>query len=458
MHIRKFDHDYFRRAFLSKAAGFAGAGILAPLWPLIAQGQDTSKAYPEELRSIEGYTKGKIKTGDIITAANVEYVKNLLTPIAYIQVKDMGRRIRIVKSTTDVSKLFPQAYYEATIKNAGKAKFGPDGNVYGPNGERWMGGNPFPDAKTSEEAYANLTLSFSRYNNATFAMKDHDINPDGTVGYEYNWMWYEENTSGRLGAGGPYGPYGAPEFQDKLRFNTVLFTSPSDIKGTAFLNTWYYDQKKFPDLVGYVPAFKRVRKFPTNQRFEPLVPGFSFYLSDAWCAGDPMLTWGNYKLVGRQPMLGAVSHNQMDNPNWDMKAHGGPKGESFYELDMELIPECLVCDAEPTGFPRAPVSKKRTWLDARNMMFVGYHTYDRRGELWKSVEASFSRYEKGNFKHMTDGSTTWSWTTVMSHDIQSNRISRFTHNKEVDGIKSTWNVDGLYSRAFTDSAISRMGT
>lgn len=457
MHIRKYDHDYARRAFLAKTGTLAGAGLLAPLWPLIANGADIGKAYPEELLSIEAYTKGKIKTGDIINADNVDIVKNLLPPIDYIQVKTMGRRIRIVKSTRDASQLFPPDYLEATLKNAGKAKFGSDGNIYGPNGERWIGGNPFPDARTGEEAFANLTLSFARYNNATFAIRDWDINPDGNVGYQYNWIWYEENVSGRSGPGGLFGPYTAPEFQDKLRFNTVLFTGPSDIRGTAFLNTWAYDQKKFPELVGYVPAFKRVRKFPTNQRFEPLVPGFSFYLSDAWAAGDPMLTWGNYKIVGRQPMLGAVSHNMVDDPNWDMKPHGGPKGESFYQLDMELVPEALVCDAEPVGYPRAPVGKKRAWLDARNMMYIGYHTYDRRGEPFKSVTASYSMFNKGNVKVLTDGKPTWSWTTVMSHDIQSNRISRFTHCKEVDGIKSSWNINGMYDKTFTEPALSRMG-
>jgi hypothetical protein len=77
MHIKKYDHNYSRRHFLDTVSkGAMGAGVLAPLWPLISNAQDITKAYPDELLSIEGYTKGKVSTGDMITADNVEYVKD----------------------------------------------------------------------------------------------------------------------------------------------------------------------------------------------------------------------------------------------------------------------------------------------------------------------------------------------------------------------------------------------
>ncbi|PKO28700.1 MAG: hypothetical protein CVU32_00395 [Betaproteobacteria bacterium HGW-Betaproteobacteria-5] len=455
MHIRKYDFDYSRRAFIAKMGTMAGAGILTPLWPLIAKGADITKAYPDELLSIDAYTKGKVKTGDLITAANVDIVKDLLTPIAYKQVKEMGRRIRIVPTTKDVSRLFPHDYLEATLKNAGKAKLDSDGNVYTSNGERWIGGNPFPDAKTALEAFANITLSWGRHDSAVYAMRDWDIGPDGKVSYQYDFGWYEENVSGRLSSPGGFS---GDTHKDKLRYQTVLFSAPSDVRGTAYLSTWNYDQRKFPELVGYVPAFKRVRKFPTNQRFEPLAPGLTFYLSDAWGSGDPMLTWGNYKLVERRPMLGAVSQNQLEHPNWEMPVHGGPAGQTFFEISMELIPECLVLDAEPVGYPRAPVGKKRVWLDARNMMYIGYHTYDRRGELFKSFEPTYSLLEKGNVREMTGKHTAWTWTSIMSHDIQSNRMSRIVQAKEIaGGIKSVRNPEGIYDKYLTEQAISRLG-
>lgn len=458
MHLLKFDHDYSRRAFLAKAGTMAGAGILAPLWPTIAHSADISKVYPDEVMSVDAYTKGKVKTGDYITAANVEIVKDLLAPILYKQIKDMGRRIKIVPTTRDVTKLFPADYLEATLRNAGKAKFDKDSNIINADGKPWIGGNPFPDAKTGIEAMANLTMSWGRANNCVYAIRDYDIGPDGKVGYQYDFGWFEENAVSRLGAGGPY----KSGHEDKLRYQMVLFTGPSDVKGTAYLSTWYNDQRKFPDLVGYVPAFKRVRKFPTNQRFEPLVAGIAFYLSDAWAAGDPLLTWGNFKFIERRPMLGAQSQNWWgDTPNWEAPVQGGPLGQTFFDTNYEMCPECLVVDSEPVGYPRAPVGKKRVWIDTRNMEFIASHTYDRRGELFKSFEPIFSQYEKGNLRDMdhTGKNPTWSWTGVLCHDIQSNRMSRFSQAKEITGgIKSARNVEGLYEKFLTEQAISRLGS
>ena len=102
MRIRKYDFDYSRRCFMEKVATGAGAGVLAPLWSTIANSADNiSKAYPDELLSIEMYTKGKIKPGDVITENNVEAVKDLLDPLCYAQIKNNGRRINIVESTKD---------------------------------------------------------------------------------------------------------------------------------------------------------------------------------------------------------------------------------------------------------------------------------------------------------------------------------------------------------------------
>src|SRR3546814_19241630 len=91
------------------------------------------------------------------------------------------------------------------------------------------------------------------------------------------------------------------DLNDLLRLQSVWFTAPQDTADSSFLSTWYYDQRKFPDLYGYLPAFRRVRQFPTNQRLKPLLPGITLLLSDAWAAGTPMLTWGKYKIVGRTP-------------------------------------------------------------------------------------------------------------------------------------------------------------
>jgi hypothetical protein len=458
MRIRKYDFDYGRRMLLQKAAMGAGAGVLAPLWPLIASGADSSKAYPEELTSIEAYTKGKIKVGDAVNAGNVDAVKDLLDPIAYQQVKTMGRIIHIVPPTTDVTKLFPHEYLQATLKNKGRAKLDGNGNVWTDDGSTWIGGNPFPDPKTGLEVAANTSMSWGRHDFSLYAIRDWDITPSGDVGYQYDFVWAELNATGRLGSDRIFRGH-----NDILRYQSVFFTGPQDTAGTSFVNTWYYDQRKFPDLYGYLPAFKRVRQFPTNQRFEPLVPGITFFLSDAWGCGDPMLTWGNYKIVERKPHLGAISKNWMGgrNANWERPVHGGPKGKTFFDTWMELIPEVIVLEAEPTAYPRAPVSKKRLWIDVRNGMFVAYITFDRRGEIWKSFEPAFSQSVDGATVLKDGAHPAWSWNFVMVHDIQANRMSRFLQAREVTGgyqsVYTAGNVD-VYNRFLTNQAMQRLGS
>ena len=458
MLIRKYDFNYGRRELMAKGAAMAGGGLLSSLWPLIANGADITKAYPEELLSVDAYTKGAIKTGDIVDANNVDHVKALIAPIMYHQIKEMGRRIRIVPTVTDVSKMFPMPFLQATLSNQGKGLLDADGNVTTTSGGQWIGGLPFTQPKSALEVFSNLTLSWGRHDNDIFAITDQDIGPDGEISYEYDFLWVEEQVSGRIGG---RGEFTGPEHADKLRYQTVVFTAPADSKGTAYLSTWYYDQRKFPDLVGYVPAFKRVRKFPTNQRFEPLVAGMTLYLSDAWAAGDPMLTWGDYKIIGRQPMLGAVSENwHGDLPNYVAPTHGGQKGKTFYEINYSMVPECIVIDATPTGYPRAPVGRKRVWGDVRNMQFIAYETYDRRDQSLKSFEPVWGqRIVNGEvLMKETDGTPLWSWTHVHSHDIQTNRMTRFTHCKEVGGVVGGFNLEGIYDKYLTAQAINRLGT
>lgn len=463
MRIKKYDHDYSRRVFSQKVALGLGGGVLAPLWPTIVKSaQDISKAYPDEVVSIEMNTKGKVKVGDIVDAKNVEHVKHLLSEITYAQIAMHGRKLKIGPPTSDVSTMYPYAFFQATLRNAGKAKFDETGNVVeAATGGPWIGGNPFPDMKTPTEAMMNLTLSWGRHDLSQYAIRDFDINPDGSRAYQYDFYWTELNTTARTG----------PEkiFQgkkDMLRYQSVFFTSPQEQAGASFLSPWYYDQRKLPELYGYLPQFRRVRQFPANQRFEPLVPGITLFLSDAWGAGDPMLTWGNYKFIGREPHLVGMKGNWKgkSNPNWENTSfHGGSKGLTFMDQVVELVPECIVLECEPTGYPRAPVGKKRMWIDVRNGMLADYITFDRRGKAWKQVEASFGQQIEGDVVNKDkDGHPHWSVTQVHIGDIQSGRMSMLQFVKEIHGgYKSRYEVPdekAVYETFLTQAALARLGT
>jgi hypothetical protein len=460
MHIKKYDFNYGRRQLMKNVAAGAGAGVLMPLSKAFANEMDVGKAYPDELMSIEAATKGKIKVGDILTSANVEHVKHLLDPIIYDQVLNEGRKIKIKAPETNFANMFPGEFYEATLKNVhsgNRAVFDADGNVRTKEGTGWVGGLPFPDPKTGEEVQANMAMSWGRGDYNQYALNDTVFNPDGSKAYSYDLVWAELQVQARMD-GKVF-----RDMKDLLRFQTVYFTATQDVAGSSFLSTWYYDQRKFPELYGYLPQFRRIRQFPTNQRFEPLIPGVTWFLSDPWAAGDPMLTWGDYKIIERKPMLGAFNTVwRGDRPNWIPEAHGGGKGETFWDTEFELAPEVIVLESRPTGYPRAPVSKRHAYIDARNCIYCGNIRFDRQDKPWVSFETGFGQYKYGDKVMMgADGKTpAWSWVYVMSYDAQTKRMSRALHQEEcAGGWKSVFRADNeeMYNTFFTQQAIQRLG-
>jgi len=458
MKLIRYDRGYSRRKFLQDAAtGVLSTGVLAPLAEVMAATGDVSKAYPDELLSIENFTKGRIKTGDMIDASNVEAVKDLIEPVRYEQILKQGRKQKIVKTTTDIMRLSPWEYVEATLRNSGKAGFDARGNVINKaDGGPWIGGNPFPDPKTGVELFAAQTLNWGRHDASFYAMKLATTDSDGGERFNYSGGWAEMSPVARVSMEPK--PYW-PAHKDKLRFQSVFFLTPQAFRGTSFLNIWDYDHSTFPQLYGYVPEFRRVRQFPTNQRFEPLVPGLTLYLSDAWAAGDPLYTWGNYKIVGRGPFLAGLSDswNYADD-NWEHTTHGGKKGKSCWDSTVQLVPEAIIVEAEPTGFPRAPISKKRVWFDARNQVVIGMVTFDRNGKPFRSFDGAYSLYEGGGKAVMDGKHPYWSWAHVTSSDIQSNSVTRIQQARAVEGQHmSGANDPKMYDKYLTQSALQRLG-
>ena len=456
-HLRSFDRDYSRRVFLDKTRrAMMGAGVLAAAWPSFCRSGSIASAYPDELLSIEAYTRGKLKAGDLITSDNVEFVAGLLDPVRLHQVQSMGRTLQLVPTTTDIGLLLPHDYVEATLRNRGRAVFDATQNVVTREGKPWIGGNPFPEPSSPLEVMAAHTLSWGRHDASFYATREFDLDEKGNVAYQYASCWAEMAAVGRVTLDPK--PYW-PGHEGKLRYQSVFFVTPTDIRGTAYLNIWSYDQSRFPELYGYIPAFKRVRQFPANQRFEPLNPGSELYLSDAWAAGDPFLTWGNYRVVHRGPLLGAVSRGwNSTRPDWSHGTHGGPKGNMFWDTAVELVPEVIVIEAEPTGFPRAPIGRKRVWFDARTLLPLAMTSYDRRGEIFRHFDGAYSMYDDGRMRIMDGHQPYWSWTTVHAYNVQTNRMTRIEQVSEVaGGHRMRVNDENIYEKYLTVTALRRLG-
>ena len=70
------DVIWSRRNFLKQTGAWAGAGLLQPVLLLIGAGKSIAAAYPEEILSIEKFTRGKVKPGMIISKDNADLVKD----------------------------------------------------------------------------------------------------------------------------------------------------------------------------------------------------------------------------------------------------------------------------------------------------------------------------------------------------------------------------------------------
>lgn len=446
-----------RKILRAIVGGTLASSCIAPLWKVIADEADVSRAFPDELLSIEVYTRGRIRAGDEITADNVEHVRELLDPIRYRQIATMGRRLRVAPTTTDVTQLSPLAYIEASLRHKGLARYDERGNVVTRDGRPWVGGNPFPEPHDAIDYFASLTLSWGRHDAAFYCTHEVDLSPEGDVQFEYKSGWAELATVGRLRLDPK--PYWTGH-EAQLRYQSVFFSAPDAARGTAFLSIWSYDQSTMPELYGYLPAFRRIRRFPTDQRFEPLIPGSTLYLSDAWAAGDPLNTWGGYRIVARRPTLAAVSNNwNADDVDWRHGTHGGPKGKTFFDTTVELVPEAVVVEAFPTRFPRAPVGRKHVWFDVRTGLPIGMVSFDRRGEPYRSFDGAFSRYEAPHRRVLDGTQPYWSWTHVHVHDVQSGRLTRFEQVRAITGGHQTSvNDPGIYDKYLTQSALMRLGS
>lgn len=448
---------FSRREFLAGAAtGVLRAGALGGAWSVLARAGSFAEAYPDEFNSIEEYTHGRLKPGDVISRDNVGLVRELLDPVRYRQILEMGRRLTLVPTTTDPLALAPPEYVEATLRNRGNAAFDSKGNVVTRDGEPWTGGNPFPQPRSALEVFAAHTLSWGRHDASLYAIREYDLDEAGNVLYDYSSCWAEMAATGRIVL--EPRPH-APGMTDKLRFQSVLFVAPGDVQGMAYLNVWPYDQTQFPRLYGYLPAFKRVRQLPASQRFEPLNPGSELYLSDAWAAGDPFLTWGNYRIVHRGPCLGSLSGGwSSEHPNWEHATHGGPRGNLFWDTTAELVPEAIVVESEPVSYPRSPVSRKQVWFDARTLLPLAMISYDRGGRPFRFFDGAYSVYDDGRSRVMDGSHPYWSWTTLHAYNVQTRRMTRIEQVRAVRGGHCMLvNDPTIYERYLTVAAIQRLG-
>jgi hypothetical protein len=373
-----FDH-WTRRGFLKAAGVWAGAGILQPVLPLIGSGKSIAAAYPDEVLSIEKYTKGRVKPGMVISKGNAELVKDLSPEGLYIELT-RGREIKIAETTTKPDSFVPEYWTEATLRNKGQAVLDQKGQLWTKDKKPWIGGDPFPEPRTGVEAMWNHIFNFRRYDDVLEPFVELDTDAQGTLLRRSEGFFpIIYNVGRQMVDPKPYNP----KYIDELYRVSVMVFKPFDVYGLNVATVIPYDQTKLPITDAYIPALRRVRRLPSSQRFEPGRPYGTWYASDINEQNDPLLTW-SWKLVERRPMLYPSPNNI------GVFAKGSTKNdfvfpfteEKFPRMTWELRPEVVVVEGIP-HLEGAPYSRKRLYLDAIINRSACADIWDMQGKVWK---------------------------------------------------------------------------
>ena len=372
--------DYWsRRGFMKAAGTWLGAGLLSPVLSLIDSGKTVEAAYPEEVLSIEKYTKGKVKPGMIINKDNVELIKDISPEGLIVEIR-RGGQIKIAETDTRPDTINPKYWVQATLRNKGQAMLDKKGQIWTKDGKPWIGGTPFPEPTTALEAMWNFKFNPRRFDDLRRISEVVTLDSNGTVVRRDGAIYMQIQTVGRqVVEPKPV----LPKYKDELHRTLLSLTAPFDVYGLAVGTTIYYDAAKLPDTDLYVPSLRRTRRVPSTQRFEPASPYAVYYTSDLDIQNDPVLTW-SWTLAGKKPML-APSVN-----NIGARAKGAkkddfifpPSDEKFPRSTWELRPEMIMADGVP-HLEGANYSKKRVYVDGIHQSAQITDIWDMAGKLWK---------------------------------------------------------------------------
>jgi hypothetical protein len=224
--------------------------------------------------------------------------------------------------------------------------------------------------------------------------KDEKGNYYGKVREYQGANYLHINTTGRLVTDPK--PY-IPGFETEVFRAFVPYYDPFTLKGVNILNIGYVLADKLPESYIYIPALRRVRKLSSSERFESPV-GDTAYLSEHDFHADPVLTW-SYKIIDRRPMLCTRGPSGIREP----KVEGSHIERITPWSEFQLRPEVYVLEAYPTGFPRAPYSKKILYMEPINNFkpYTG-DIYDKAGNFWKTIVCDFYCFPTGNGEYEPD--------------------------------------------------------
>jgi len=330
--------------------------------------------------SAAGFARADVSPGDKITDANMDKVKDLVSPGMQWCIK-RGWPITI----TETKRIeWPKAFKEATEKYASQAKLTPDGLDV----KNYVAGMPFPqlDPKDPQIAYKimwNYSYQWLTTDDVDLRNFDADtgsIADHGPMSVERHFLLDHFRRlfwTGRLFVDPKPEKPNPNGYRAQQGLYPIL--EPFDLKGVGAIGNRYNDSGKQDDSWLYLPSLRRVRRLSTAQRSDALFGQDTDVDSYYGYAGH--IAWMDWKYLGEKEVIGAF-HAKNYPVKWDAKVDWA--FDDVWEKRKVYVVEGV------SKLPQYAYSKRVLWIDKEAWVVPFTDIYDRSGELWKIWINDFS--------------------------------------------------------------------
>jgi uncharacterized protein DUF1329 len=322
---------------------------------------------------LSGGAGAQVQTGDKITVANADKVKDLVSPAMYWLVKH-GWPMQIA----DTQKItLRRAFTEATEKYSSQVKLSADGLKL----EGWVAGRPFPRIDTKDPqvamkimwnwSYTYLTtddVDLRNFDADTGAIADH-----GPMSVERHFLLDHFRRlfwTGRLYVDPKPDKPNPNGYRAQQGLYPIL--EPFDLKGVGALGNRYTSSDKQDDSWLYLPSLRRVRRLSTAQRSDALFGQDTDV--DSYYGYSGHIAWMDFKFLGERDLISCY-HAEHYPVKWNEKVDWAfdDKWEKRKVYAIEGI----------SKLPQYAYGKRVIFVDKEAWIIPYSDIYDRSGELWK---------------------------------------------------------------------------
>ncbi|MBI3769806.1 MAG: DUF1329 domain-containing protein [Deltaproteobacteria bacterium] len=318
-------------------------------------------------------SRADVQPGDVITTANADKVKDLVSPAMYWCVEH-GFPLTIVETRSIPLR---RAFVEATEKYSAQVKLSDDGLRM----EGFVAGRPFPRIDVNDPKAAIKIMQ-----NYSFAIAFDDLdlrNFDGDTGpisrerpLQIERHFLIEHFRRLFYVGRLYvDPKPEIPNGEGYHYKETLhpLVEPFDLKGVGFTYYRYLEPAKQDDSWLYLPSLRRVRRLSTAQRSDALFGQDTDQDSYAGYSGS--IAWMDWKLLGEKEVLGAF-HTQHYPARWT-------EGAADWSFDDVWEKRQVYVVEGVSKLPQYAFSKRVLYVDKEIYQVPYSDMYDRGGELWK---------------------------------------------------------------------------